>query len=94
MRCAATRRDTSEPCPLPARWRLSVVADPWPLQYACDLHIATVATYLGGNVRASRFRDDTATPAPRAHDPAIGRPRTPADPTTGPRTSPPKGNLG
>lgn len=43
------------PCGVDAVFRVSVPADPWPLQYACVRHVASTVLALGGDCRVTQL---------------------------------------
>jgi hypothetical protein len=78
-------------CGRTALWRISVPADPWPLQYACPAHLVDVVSALGGDVRVRRLEPGQPTPQPRAPEDVPAKLRAveaPPDDTFIPLTGP------
>jgi hypothetical protein len=62
-------RCTTARCSRHAAWRVSVPLDPWPLQYACEAHLAATVQRLGGDCRVVLLVPGTPTPGARSYLP-------------------------
>lgn len=78
MKCTTGR------CTTHAAWRVSVPLDPWPLQYACEIHLGGTVHRLGGDCRVVLLVPGTPTPNARNYLPGGHGLRVEADPTVPP----------